>query len=631
MAHLYLRNERRRGGDDAKDTAIGDADAGSRKLPSRRLVQHLWWWCCLHGGHWSLLANTLIFLVGCIVLSGSPARVVAEAIAASEAAANASAAALLAARTNATANISANASNTSSVVEAGAVLLAALDRGSHPAACLGHGLGSLQGEFGSAANAEPLNALWVLLVFSLLVKALNVLWQVFLPFERASVLVLSASRLLRDDLATFLWLLGSFILLMFCCMYLIYPRASGFDDLDLFPSLNTWYEALHDVSLLALSGSALPLSLQRDTLLSLSGWQSFNLLLFFLMYALLSITLLLNFIVALFTFTFSGVRRQSTLRSRQLFAQCLLRWELIASSLGWPTAVGRLEPSGERVFEFRSVTRAGAAHAGGGRAIDGSDDPFDPFDESELGDGDEVSRRLTMLEASHARTSRVLSEQLEGLHRAVLEIRKDELGPHAKASGPTAKATGVASLPQRAPPSQASPPHPARAASPQAQVSETPSHSRAAVAVAEEDEQAKAAMTPAGEAAATPTWRTPQTEAPTLLLPPARGALAAEGAPKDWTTIEEPVAASSSAEPAPTLAPAPATALAPAPAPASAETALVVVAGPTVAEARAAAKARAAAEAPLTAEAPVPAKVTSAVVATPAAEAPSAMAAAPTA
>ena len=34
-------------------------------------------------------------------------------------------------------------------------------------------------------------------------------------------------------MVTFLLLFGSFVLLLFACLYLVYPRAGGFDDLDL--------------------------------------------------------------------------------------------------------------------------------------------------------------------------------------------------------------------------------------------------------------------------------------------------------------------------------------------------------------------------------------------------------------
>ena len=49
----------------------------------------------------------------------------------------------------------------------------------------------------TAAHADPLNALWVLLAFGLLVKALMVFRAAFIPFERLSVLVLSVGRIVR--------------------------------------------------------------------------------------------------------------------------------------------------------------------------------------------------------------------------------------------------------------------------------------------------------------------------------------------------------------------------------------------------------------------------------------------------
>lgn len=312
MALLFLRNER--------NTPL---EPGEARLSTGRLVIITWRWCSLHATDWEALSHLLIFIACCMVLSGAPAASVEDAIAA--------------------------LGNDTIIGDAPALAAAAPPRQYEPGmVCIGE---VRPGDFGPSANAEPLNALWLLLSLGILIKSVTAIRAMAIPFEALSIFVLSVSRILRHDMVTFMLLFGSFVLLLFACLYIVYPRAGGFDDLDLVLSFNTWYEGLHGVVVLGLTGTALPLALKSETLNSLSWWQCADFFLFlmlYIVYILVAITLLLNLLVAMLTFTFDGVKKESTRHSRLLFAQRVLRLEIIATAMGKSTSVGKLEASGER-------------------------------------------------------------------------------------------------------------------------------------------------------------------------------------------------------------------------------------------------------------------------------------------
>lgn len=405
VAYLYYANERVVLLDEAKSNEM------EARMSTRALVLQTLRWCQLHGVEWEFVSYMLIFVACCVVLSGAPAQSVANAILAGEEAANASKAAAAAAA--AAANPAVNASNASNLTSAAVTLAAATVSGPQFVTCIDPFAPNL-GEFGSSADAEPLNALWMLLSVGLLVKTLVAIRALVIPFEATNVFVLSVSRILRNDMVSFLLFFGAFILLLFACMYIVYPRSGGFDDLNLFSEFNSWYEALHAVIVLALTGTTMPLAPNSGEILDgLSGWQSFDLFLFgcfYIAYILLSITLLLNLLVAMLTSTFDGVKQESTLHSRLSFAQCVLRWELLAKALGRPTAVGKRNETGDRVFEFRAVER----NVEGGSTY-GSDDPFDEDHESAEG----VSRRQL---AEQGETLRALTAKVETLCAAMVKV-----------------------------------------------------------------------------------------------------------------------------------------------------------------------------------------------------------------
>merc|ERR1739848_175513 len=87
---------------------------------------------------------------------------------------------------------------------------------------------------------------------------------------------------------------------------------------------------------------------------------------FYILYIIVSLILLLNLLVAMLSNTFEMVRQDSTLKCRTSFAQLLLKYEMVANSLGMATHAG--EKVGDKyVFNFRSVEGSGS----------GGSDPFD--------------------------------------------------------------------------------------------------------------------------------------------------------------------------------------------------------------------------------------------------------------
>ena len=80
--------------------------------------------------------------------------------------------------------------------------------------------------------------------------------------------------------------------------------------------------------------------LDAGTMGSLEPMQQVDLAAFFslhFLYVLVSLILLLNLLIALLTYTFDALREEAILRSRLIFAQKLMRYELLAASLGMRT------------------------------------------------------------------------------------------------------------------------------------------------------------------------------------------------------------------------------------------------------------------------------------------------------
>lgn len=126
---------------------------------------------------------------------------------------------------------------------------------------------------------------------------------------------------------------------------------------------------------------------------NLSGWQYIDLWIFlvlYLIFILMSIILLLNLLIAMLSFSFEGVREESTLKCRLSFSRYVLRLEMYAELLGLPIKVGALEEDGKRVTIFRSVEGSGKIIEDGvvvAAAEGGNGDPFrdnNPYSLDEL-------------------------------------------------------------------------------------------------------------------------------------------------------------------------------------------------------------------------------------------------------
>ena len=65
----------------------------------------------------------------------------------------------------------------------------------------------------------------------------------------------------------------------------------------------------------------------------------------------------MNLLIALLTYTFDGVRESSLLTSRLVFAQSLMRLELVAGSFGIRTRCGERQRDGPYTYQFRTRDR----------------------------------------------------------------------------------------------------------------------------------------------------------------------------------------------------------------------------------------------------------------------------------
>ena len=231
------------------------------------------------------------------------------------------------------------------------------------------------------------NAMWLLLAGGELLLFAHFATTAFLASPKIHLLVVSISKILYDDISVFvivyLWTCTTFL----SVLYTLYPR-SGEGSLALFEEMNNFVTAAAAVFELSLIGE--PIAMDSDFLATPATWQTMsspqnaNLTLWLLLYVLfilLSIILLLNLLIALLTYTFDGVREVSLLTSRLIFAQKIIRLELVAESLCMHTRCGERTLDGRYTYNFRSVdTRqtfgadAGDGYAG---ALHGGANPFE--------------------------------------------------------------------------------------------------------------------------------------------------------------------------------------------------------------------------------------------------------------
>jgi hypothetical protein len=149
------------------------------------------------------------------------------------------------------------------------------------------------------------------------------------------------------------------------------------------------------------------------------------------------------------TNSYDEVRKDATLYSRLSFAQCILKHELVAQSLGMATKVGEPQPDGAFVYEFRSI-RCTEEDSGDGFNPSfpgdiedgGGSDPFqDPKPSGyariqealdELQDKVEYSQKLLM--SAHAPHHEALLE--EAAEKKAFSEREQKLRVNATPSAP---------------------------------------------------------------------------------------------------------------------------------------------------------------------------------------------------
>ena len=259
-------------------------------------------------------------------------------------------------------------------------------------------LGSLSGyqtQVQVGDEGEVSGALWLFLSAAIFTMMPYCAFKIFTPFEKLNIFQLSVSKMLKRDLILFIVIFGVFMAQFYFSLYILYPRA-GAVFLPQVLAFNNWYDALKGLIELAFTGSPSPVDLERDFAM-LSTMQQVDLCFWFILYiyfVIISIILLLNLLIAMLSFTFESVREESTLQCRTAFAQCLIRLELLATSLGMDVRVG--DKKGEKyTYDFRSVEADDAGSSGQGT-------DYDPFAIPDGGPIVRVESKVDRLEELHA-------------------------------------------------------------------------------------------------------------------------------------------------------------------------------------------------------------------------------------
>ena len=224
---------------------------------------------------------------------------------------------------------------------------------------------------------EYTGLVWFMLGMSNILMLPYVASMLFTPFETLNVFMLSVVRMLKRDLMVFMVLFGLFMMTFYITLYTMYPRA-GDVYIPHVMKFNAWYTAIQSLLELAFTGSPANVNLDVDYD-DLSYSQTAGLVVFFaiyVFYGVLSVILLINLLIAMLSFTFETVLKDSTLSSRTAFAQCIMRLELIAHSFGMPTAVGDHKGDGVYTYDFRSVDKDEKDGMPAAAICPGNADPF---------------------------------------------------------------------------------------------------------------------------------------------------------------------------------------------------------------------------------------------------------------
>jgi hypothetical protein len=226
--------------------------------------------------------------------------------------------------------------------------------------------------------------LWILLGSAQAALLCHFAFAAFMPFEQLNILMISIVAILRKDIKIFLiiytWIMIGFL----ACLYVLYPR-SGSHGLDLGSPFNSPLQSVQAVFELSFLGEPAEINLAQLAVISEhTSWPMFICallwLFLYLLFIIVTLILLLNLLIAMLTHTFDEVREEATLQSRLSFAQCLVKHELVAATLGMRRFVGDQMPNGSFVYRFRSLLRAADEDSDdgyGGNFDDGTTaDPF---------------------------------------------------------------------------------------------------------------------------------------------------------------------------------------------------------------------------------------------------------------
>jgi len=260
-------------------------------------------------------------------------------------------------------------------------------------------------------TGELAGVFWIMLSMGIFTYFYYFNLKLFMPFEAINIFQLSVFQVLRKDFTTFLSLFAMFISNFYFTLYFLYPRA-GEVYLPFVKEYNSWYTALRTLLELGFTGSPPPINLEMTNWESLSSSQTvamFMWLFMFLLYAIYSVILLLNLLIAMLSFTFDNVREQSTLECRTAFAQAIQRLELLASLLRMRTKVGELKGD-QYTIEFRSVGESVETPQG-----EGSNDPFAPAAKSgddQRGQAMRIESKCDGLQKQIDDLKRILTERL---------------------------------------------------------------------------------------------------------------------------------------------------------------------------------------------------------------------------
>ena len=249
------------------------------------------------------------------------------------------------------------------------------------------------------------SGLWLLLSLGQLLLMLHFAFVAFMPFEKLNILLLSIKSMLLNDVAIFLVAYSWCLLAFFLGLFTLYPRSAG-RDFPVTPTFNDASATAQAILELAFIGEAFKVDLDLiwpvlgrfHPLTSLALFSWFGVYLFFVIVTLI---LLINLLIAMLTNTYETVRESQKLQSRLSFAQCVIKLELIATSLRINCKVGEVQPDGTYHYVFRSLDRDTEEESEDGYPGDIEDGGVDPFQ-------DPAPDRLARIEQSLASLTTVV-------------------------------------------------------------------------------------------------------------------------------------------------------------------------------------------------------------------------------